>query len=681
MKRYIKLSIITILLVLKASSCSYASQDSYLRNTLDPVDIEADYLLSNGDIVRKARDAKVLVIVSNDLKNVSTIDTSKYEKLIILCVDDVNSKDSCFRDFSDQGVSFEPLTFNSLTLRTGVFKNMHSVMLDEGYLFSHKYMATAGQFLDEFASQNPTQVESKKIGFKRNNKPGDFLLDTFLTVFLTLLVVLYIYIRTSFQKAKLYSGLRCLELFIQTHRQVIKLLLVVLAVASALTLVFFLILISYRDLKELNVIYMYDYIKGVSALKNFKIFAAHGSYVKIVLQFFYVLSVVSFFSFLALDTGKELKSLVIRSTRKGLNDTNYWLLMLGHLMLIILFSGMTSPFTRVLLIFVLISLIFLLIVGYTHSIDFKKMLSIKRILFSIMCVSTALIAGVMFTTTRYASDKHLANKDELIVAKDYLLPISVEQGQLFTEESGIFKSDGAILIDNLLVYHPDYKIINNIPFNEYSDSQEAPFIIFAFDETEYLKELNKPKQVPTYLLSDAETSYFSLKTGETKKSEVRGIFEVSCSIESTKPVHFTIKYYMKNKEFAKRLVTFPGCRSNGVEKISVPIELPNGGAAYHIDFGSSKVVNYSFYKDGVVLRPIYYKDPFKDKLLYEVAGDSDVLTVYSIGLTESVKIERRGSALNLNQLISQTNSTKESSSPNVLWSFTEMTSLKFIANE
>lgn len=681
MKRYIKLSIIAILLVLEAGAYSHASQEDYFRNALGSADIEADYLLSNGDIVQKARDAKVLVIVPSDFKNVTTIDTTQYEKLIVLCVDDITSQDNCYKDFSSQGVSFEPFTFNSLTLQTGVFKNMQSVMLDEGYLFSHKYMGTTGQFLEEFASQKPMKVESMKVGFSRDNKPSDFLLDTFLTVFLILLAVLYVYIRTRFQKAKLYLGLRYAALFIQRYNQVIKLFLIILAVASVLALVFFLILISYRDLKELNVVYMYDYIKGVSALQNFKIFAAHGSYVKIVLQFFYVLSMLSFFTFLALDAGKELKSLVLRTAHKGLNITNYWLLTLSHVMLIILFSGLSSPFMRVLLIFTLISLVFLLIVGYTQSVDVKKILSFKMTLLSFVCVFAALIVGVMLTTTRHASGKRAANNGELISAKDYLLPVTMEQNQLFNEESGIFKSDGTILIDNLLVYHPDYKIIDNLPFKDYTGSHTTPFIVFAFDETEYLKELSKLKSIPAYFLSDVRTSYFSLKTGEIKKHEVRGVFEVSCSNKSTKSAHFTIKYYMKNNQVNKRLVTFPGCRSYAVEKISVPIELPYGAAAYHIDFGSSQVVDYYFYKDGVILKPVYYKDPFKGRLLYEVAGDSEVLTAYSIGLTEFVKVERRDATIDLNQLVSQANSTKDNSSPNVLWSFTEMTLLKFIANE
>jgi hypothetical protein len=681
MKRYIKLSIITILFILEASSSSHASQQEYFRNVFDSVDIEADYLLSNGDIIQKTKDAKVLITIPSDLQSAATIDTTQYEKLIVLCVDDINSQDSCYKDFSSQGVGFEPFQFNSLILQIGVFKNMRSVLIDEGYLFSHKYMEVIAQFLEQFASQEPVKVESKRVGFSRDSQPSDFLLDTFLTSLLILIAAFYVYGRTKFQKAKFSSSLRYMVLFAQKYGQVIKLLLIVLAVVSMLALVFFLILISYRDLKDLSVIYMYDYAKGVSALQNFKIFAAHGSYVKIVLQFLYILSMVSFFTFLVLDAGQELKSSVLRVVHTGLDITNYWLLMLGHLVLIILFSGLPSPFMRVLLIFTLISLIFLLVIGYIYSIDIKKVLSIKMTLFSFLCVFAALIVGILLTTTRHTSSKRLVSNEALINGKDYLLPVSIGQGHVFNEEVGIFKSNGTLLIDNLLVHHPDYKVINNLPFKDFSGSQTTPFIVFASDKSEYLKELNELKSIPAYFLSDVRTSYFSLKTEEIEKQEVRGVFTVSCSNRSTKSAYFTIKYYMKNNQIDKRLVTFPGCRSRAVEKFSVPIELPKTDAVYNIDFGKARVLDYSFYKNGVLLKPVYYKDLLKDKLLYEVAGDFEVLSAYSIGLTQSIKVERGSDTIDLNQLVALASSTKTNSDPFLLWSFEEMTLLKFITND
>ena len=679
MKKFIKISIIALLFVIKTASYTFAFSEQYMSNVLKPANIRAHYLLPTGDIVQKDRDAKTLVMFASDLKNLASHNTAHYENLLVLCLKDNIDENNCSRNYKSDVVNFKPLTYNSITTLTGTYKNMNVLMLDEGYLLSMKYSANANRLIQEFASKSVVSVSSKKADYMRDTKASNYLPDTFVVICLINLTLIYLYARTKFQLSEMKVNYHLLLIYLKKYDRFIKFLMLVFSIVFALSLIFFLILISYRDLNELNILYIFDYLKGIANLQNFKLFAINKSYVKILLQILYVLSTILFFGFLVIDAGKELSSVIVKRVPSGLSARNYWFLLLGHFTVIIIFSGVSNPLARFVLLFTLVSLILLFILGYIHKIDLRRVLSLRLTLFSLAVLCASLTTGLLIASI-FSNKIRVTSEKEIVISRDYILPIEVGVNQEFNNEE-YFKSNGTVLHNSLLVYHPLYKSIKNIPFSMYNDSKASTLIVFAFDEDAYLKELEETNFIPSFLTTENKTKYFSLEPEENNYEEMYGSFELDCSKIQPKSTYFTVQYVVKNKVESRKVMFFPGCKGESLEKITIPIQLPVNKRVYRIDFGSAEVVNYNLYKDDLPLKTVYYKDPSKNKLLYEVYGASDELYAYSIGIDKSISFKRSNDLINLNQLMQQTNINEANSKANIIWSFTDFTVLRLINNE
>jgi hypothetical protein len=253
-----------------------------------------------------------------------------------------------------------------------------------------------------------------------------------------------------------------------------------------------------------------------------------------------------------------------------------------------------------------------------------------------------------------------------------LLPHSRDFGSRVTFTDFWIKPDFPVLVDTLLVFHPDYPRLYLKRIKDFSD--EKYFLLVAKSNDSYLKGLLNDSRLLKYVSSGELSMYFTFISNEERITEdytVHINFDCSTS-PSSFDVRITQHLLDKYDGNPQTLIKFPGCnKDRGVISYMVPTKmlLSTDPVIYEFSkFDISVIKDFKIYKGSQEQKLIYLKDPSLDPIIYKSypIRNSD-LVVYSFDLNKPIKIERNSDTINISSTINKLLLGKQLKSPITVW--------------
>jgi len=271
-------------------------------------------------------------------------------------------------------------------------------------------------------------------------------------------------------------------------------------------------------------------------------------------------------------------------------------------------------------------------------------------------------------------------KEDLIGVKDniVLLPYDKYHPKYVIFKDHMISGQHPIFVDDFLVYHPDFKFIQNKNIKDFSSDEN--FYILKFGSAEIKKEIATNTTLLQALTGGTKGRTFYIENLETTliKNNYSIELEVECRVIN-KPVNVDVRYTVKKGTSATQkketLIYFPGCLTlENSATYGVPISFLDDLKAdlvlmelMNIDRGIRSVKLFLNNQE----QPLQFinEDNIRmDEVYFLERKKGDKIVVYSHSLMKEISLNRVGETQNISEVLNRFGPEGNLRNPFRIWS-------------
>ena len=445
------------------------------------------------------------------------------------------------------------------------------------------------------------------------------------------------------------------------------------------TILIFLIL-SIRDTSTPDISYAYKYVTSILKPQNIgKVFSKGSVFRKLLLGYFFLLG-----GSIAILTLSDLPQLISVSAKKLFgrkikeSGVKYLIpLMVVFSLVVSLIFGLIQ--TYIIILATLVVVLYLIYVWDTSKTSKYKYSRREQFIFIGGFIVIALLMSIFFKNDAGSSSYDVAEED-LIGVKDniVLLPYDKYHPKYVIFKDHMISGQHPIFVDDFLVYHPDFKFIQNKNIKDFSSDEN--FYILKFGSAEIKKEIATNTTLLQALTGGTKGRTFYIENLETTliKNNYSIELEVECRVIN-KPVNVDVRYTVKKGTSATQkketLIYFPGCLTlENSATYGVPISFLDDLKA---DLVLMELMNIDRGIRSVKLFLNNQKQPLQfinednirmDEVYFLERKKGDKIVVYSHSLMKEISLNRVGETQNISEVLNRFGPEGNLRNPFRIWS-------------
>jgi hypothetical protein len=298
--------------------------------------------------------------------------------------------------------------------------------------------------------------------------------------------------------------------------------------------------------------------------------------------------------------------------------------------------------------------------------------------FAAFLLRPKLISIISIPTTR------LIDSDNRIVLLPYNRSITTDQ--LFKKYD--VSTDYPIFVEKYLMYHPQYKVINNSPITDFSGL--GNFIIVNDSRNSFSEGMLLSKNFQDWYIRNNQSisgnTYLIDKFFYNDENNYTAVISYSCNV-GEKPTPISIVMYNKNslkervpfRQFS--LYDFPGCEKGETKKFVVPVSfdsVPEGDVLLYINVGepalansANLIVDMDLRVDPAGVKRFNYNEKQKAFFSFEDKNSEEVTSYFFDTLVNKFSITRSGSKYDLAMGVNKLNNMKAIYGHIKIWSLVD----------